>query len=562
MPNPTRFFITHSWNDITFAKKLCDDLHASGLDGFLDERSIRPGESIPSRIERGLEDCDVYIPILSPAALASPWCDWEIDIAITLSRDATRNERPRIMPVIAEKCRVPSRLRHLLYVDFGNWRDEQIYHHALNVVLVNGFGVRAKPMPPVYAPSPYSVPAQTPSLPNWLVPVGVVGVGVMLLCILIALGVNSFLNSPTPTPTQVSARAPTVPAPSPLPQPTATPRVTATPRDGDTRAFLPDNAPMMFVSAGDFKMGSDDADKDAASDEKPQHTVYLDAFWMDKFEVTNALYKKCVDAGKCSRPSDTKSYTRSSYFGNAQFDNYPVIYVNWDQAKTYCEWAGKRLPTEAEWEKAARGTDGRIYPWVGAFDGTRLNFCDKNCEFSWKDNNYDDGYADTSPVGNYSRGAGPYGIMDLAGNVWEWVADWYDEKYYATSPRNNPTGPSSGSSRGLRGGSWYNGQQDTRTAYRLRYGITYSGYDAGFRCARGHYLAFASVDGRRSVLLWRVMNRDGTASVGYNVLGLWIWAKLSNISIPKSHPLEICTSHFTARGGMANANSRRSRRSN
>ncbi|MBI5304224.1 MAG: SUMF1/EgtB/PvdO family nonheme iron enzyme [Chloroflexi bacterium] len=494
MSNPTRFFITHSWNDITFAKKLCDDLHASGLDGFLDERSIRPGESIPSRIEHGLEECDVYIPVLSPAALASPWCDWEIDIAITLSRDATRNERPRIMPVIAEKCKVPSRLRHLLYVDFGNWRDEPTYHHALNVMLVNGFGVRAKPFPMMNMIQPQSSTPQTLSLPNWLVPVGASIVGIVGVCILIALGVNAVINSPTPKPTQVSAppptaaptdtpspiststptatqvvtRAPTVPAPSPLPQPTATPRViaTPTPRAGDTTTSPPDNAPIQFVSAGEFTMGSNDYD-----DEKPVHTVYLDAFWMDKFEVTNALYKKCVDAGKCSRPSETKSYTRDAYFGNAQYNNYPVIYVNWDQARTYCEWAGKRLPTEAEWEKSARGTDGQIYPWVGVFDASKLN-------------SSDGAKGDTTQVGAYSSGASPYGIMDLAGNVWEWVADWYDGKYYASSPRNNPMGPSSGQLRVLRGGAWYFYSDLTRAASRHLNEPSNFYSHFGFRCAR------------------------------------------------------------------------------
>ncbi len=297
----------------------------------------------------------------------------------------------------------------------------------------------------------------------------------------------SLLATRTPTPTFTAA-------PTYTPQPTATPVIivvtatlipqtstptaTALPRAGDTRTFAPDNAPMQFVPAGEFTMGSDSGD----SDEKPVHTVYLDAFWMDKYEVTNALYATCVNAGKCSRPSETKSYTRSAYFGNTQYNNYPVIYVDWNQAKQYCEWAGKRLPTEAEWEKAARGTDGRVYPWGNSFDGTRLNFCDKNCPFDWRDNNSDDGYADTSPVGNYARGASPYGIMDLSGNVWEWVADWYGS--YPSSLQRNPWGANSGQERVLRGGAWLNISGSARAALRSLDEPTNFGNNVGFRCAR------------------------------------------------------------------------------
>jgi formylglycine-generating enzyme required for sulfatase activity len=281
-------------------------------------------------------------------------------------------------------------------------------------------------------PQPPPVPPPNP-LPIILGTLAVVLLlGALVMGMLIASGAIqlAFLNTPTPVPTPVPpTKAPVAP--------------TAAPRAGDTRAFAPDNAPpMVFVPAGEFTMGSSDADKDAYGDEKPQHTVYLDAFWMDKYEVTNAQYKKCVDAGKCSRPSESKSYTRSSYYGNASFDNYPVIYVSWNDAKTYCEWAGKRLPTEAEWEKAARGADGRIYPWGNTFDISKVNAERK--------------VGDTTEVGAYPAGASPYGALDMAGNVWEWVADWYSANYYASSPRNNPTGPSSGQYRVVRGGAWLN----------------------------------------------------------------------------------------------------------
>jgi formylglycine-generating enzyme required for sulfatase activity/tRNA A-37 threonylcarbamoyl transferase component Bud32 len=230
-------------------------------------------------------------------------------------------------------------------------------------------------------------------------------------------------------------------------------------------------AEMVSVLAGEFKMGSSDADRYASDDEKPQHTVYLDAFWIDKYEVTNALYKKCVDAGKCQSPNPTESYSRRWYYGISKFDNYPVIYVSWNDAKAYCEWAGKRLPTEAEWEKAARGTDGRIYPWGNAFDKNRLN-------------SSEGGRGDTTPVDSFPSGASPYGALDMAGNVWEWVADWHDSAYYTNSPRNNPKGPSSGQYRVLRGGAWNYNQYYVRAAYRIYNIPDLRNNYVGFRCAQ------------------------------------------------------------------------------
>ena len=235
---------------------------------------------------------------------------------------------------------------------------------------------------------------------------------------------------------------------------------------------------MVYVPEGEFRMGRDDG----LDYEKPEHTVYLDAFWIDQTEVTNAQYKKCVDAGVCDPPENVGSETRESYYGDAEFDDYPVIWVSWNDAGSYCQWVGKRLPTEAEWEKAARGTDRRMYPWGDTFDGSNLNICDKNCTLEWKDPNSDDGYADTAPVGNYPPGASPCGAYDMAGNVYEWVHDWLQWDYYSVSPDKNPLGPDSGTYRALRGGSWIDIQSTVHSTERR--GLRPDGQDnvSGFRC--------------------------------------------------------------------------------
>lgn len=230
-----------------------------------------------------------------------------------------------------------------------------------------------------------------------------------------------------------------------------------------------DGASMLLVPAGDFLMGSPEGE--GLSDERPQHRVQIDAFYLDTYEVTVARYEKFLDETGHVRP-DFWPYDETR-----EYAERPVVGVAWSGAQAYCEWAGKRLPTEAEWEYAARGNDGRRYPWGDADPTAQL----ANTSKSWSYNFYKDRL---EPVGRHPDARSPFGIHDMAGNVWEWVADWYDAKYYARSPENNPPGPRDGSMKVLRGGSWNFAGKYSRTSSRLRYEPRHRAADIGFRCAQ------------------------------------------------------------------------------
>jgi formylglycine-generating enzyme required for sulfatase activity len=240
---------------------------------------------------------------------------------------------------------------------------------------------------------------------------------------------------------------------------------------------------LSFVQAGPFVMGSDTGEPD----ERPAHEVYVEDYWIDQTEVTNGMYARCVQAGMCAAPLEFSSETRSVYYGLARYDDYPVLHVNWAMAVAYCRWAGARLPTEAEWEKAARGLDGRLYAWGDIWDvraHRRLNFSDSSDPHGGSDPEADDGFPETAPVASFESGRSPYGLYDMAGNVWEWVADWYAPDYYVHSVLTNPGGPGSGTLRSVRGGSWVASQLVFRTFNRNGIDPESHATGLGFRCAQ------------------------------------------------------------------------------
>lgn len=245
-----------------------------------------------------------------------------------------------------------------------------------------------------------------------------------------------------------------------------------------------DGMPMLFIPSGKFLMGNEKGEKD----EKPLHSVYLDGYWIDKFLVTNRLYARFLnDMGNFNLHMSGLFGDKwvSGYFANKTdarlvevsgqwcikkgYEDHPVTQVSWYGAKAYCEWAGGRLPTEAEWEKAARGMDARIYPWGNA-----------NPNFDLA--NYEGCVKDTNKVGSYPRGASYYGLLDMAGNVWEMINDWYLEDYYIRSPKLNPQGPEKGTDKVIRGGSWGNTERYLRCTYRSRINPADASSNLGFRC--------------------------------------------------------------------------------
>jgi formylglycine-generating enzyme required for sulfatase activity len=235
-------------------------------------------------------------------------------------------------------------------------------------------------------------------------------------------------------------------------------------------------------------MGAAETDPEANENEKPQHKVYLDAFWIDRTEVTNASYAQCLADGACHpKVYETTAVTFIPYSIHPDYQDHPALIYEADDAANYCQWSGRRLPTEAEWEKAARGTDGRFYPWGDSLNCSKANYyiCDNAPKYDPKGPRC--GYSSfcrTARVDAYPDGASPYGALNMSGNVWEWVSDWYSPDYFLHSPANNPHGPDVGEYKVRKGGGSTSLAADLRISTRSSgEGQHYFDGQMGFRCA-------------------------------------------------------------------------------
>ncbi len=513
-----KVFLCHSSNDKPTVRELYRQLTAEGwMDVWLDEQKILPGQEWDVEIEKAVEQSDVVVACLSAHSVDKEgYVQKELRFVLNIA-----DEKPEgtifVVPLRLDDCQVPRRLRAWQWVDYFP-KDHRVWAYQrlleslklraarLEVSTVKPIGEKAgreteervhreaqaeiKPQLGKKFEQPIqrkvlSSPPLRQSYPSDKRTKSILfGIGMAGLLVLVCgiFGVNyiiqNFPAKDTPTPTNyplvnVSTSGPTRIIPtSTITQPVSTNIPTL--GIGSIKISETDGMTMVYVPAGEFRMGSDIG----ADDEKPVHTVYLDAFWIDQTEVTNSRYAKCVATGRCGLPFTSSSYTRESYYGNVEFDDYPVINVNWYNADLYCEWAGRRLPTEAEWEKAAGWDDVKqrmyVYPWGNSINCTLANF----------GNSKDDGcIGDTTKVGSYLDGSSPFGGLDMAGNVLEWVNDWFDEYYYSISPSSNPLGPDSGQYRVYRGGSWDYQSSGLRVSWRGFWDPSSAWSNDGIRCA-------------------------------------------------------------------------------
>jgi len=454
-------FLSYSRKDLEFVEKLAGDLKKSGFEVWYDLSGLAGGAHWRREIEAAIKNSQYIVVVLSPDSVESEWVEREFLFASDRARP--------IIPVMYRTCELPMNYLNLNYIDFRGNKYRENFDELLEALNVES---AAGTLPPSGSGKP-SFPLKT----GLIIAVAAALLGILWFVIDRKPADDVQPVTATAPPSEISPTTEIAPAssvPVDVPPDTITPAPadistpTLTPFPAEISDADPSGNPisMRLVPEGEFTMGSNSGDPE----EKPAHTVFLDAFYMDTYEVTNALYKACVSAGICEPPQKNSSYGETDYYGNPDFDNYPVVQVTWFQSQAYCEWRGAYLPSEAQWEKAARGTDGRPYPWG---EGISCNLA-----------GYEGCSRDVEHVGDHPNGISPFGIHDMAGNAWEWVADWYSEKYYRDSPASNPLGPVDGTHRVMRGGTWDSPAENLQTFNRLKFRPAYFTEGIGFRCAR------------------------------------------------------------------------------
>lgn len=484
-------FLSYSHIDMEIMQRLRDDLRAAGFTVWTDDVGLEPGTPSWQRaIEEAIQAARCIVVLLSPEAKQSRWVEIEVSTAEDFGL--------RVFPVLVrgdDRNAVLFRLRTTQRVDIRH--DYQVGVQEQLIPALRRHLQKLKPIEVIETKSvkvleatkstrtespkvtktepvqsrkanelkqnkiPYTIerPTTDPSVFTFFSLLNFMQLVTMFAAIILfiflfrvffsGLSFQDFLLGVAPT--QVPMPATTV----------------------ITKTNPIDDAVYVWIPPGEFMMGSGVTDTLAISTEGPQHKVSLEGFWIMRTEVTNGQYKQCVRVNKCTEPVNDR-------WDKSEFSNYPVANINWYQANIYAEWVGGYLPTEAQWEKAARGKEDFIYPWGNEWDGNRLNYCDSNClkENTWRDPTINDGYPQTAPVGSYPTGASPYGAFDMAGNVWEWTSSQWQYPYQADDICENA---SSKEKRVVRGGSWFNERLRMRTAYRYRYCLDYQDDDVGFR---------------------------------------------------------------------------------
>ncbi len=423
-----RIFLSYSSKDRALAEPIYFTLRADRHKVFFDRSDLPPGEEYDTRIRQAIEAADLFIFLVSPDSISEgSYTLAELDIA----RKTWESPGGRVLPVLVhptERERIPAYLRAVTILEpDGNVP-------AIVGDAVNRIALRRRRATRAYA-----------------------GAGLAAAIALAAGAYFVFLRPPIAPPegrqTQSSPTSSQAPADRPAERSSGQPAREISGKDG---------AAALLVPAGTFVMGDDE--------NAVRHEVSLDSFYMDKYEVTTSRYAKFLEAtGQTRRPEEWETLNLASR------GDRPVIGVNWHEADAYCRWAGRRLPTEAEWEKTARGTDERTYPWGNQEPSASLANFGKPQTSAYRDG--------LAPVGSHEAGQSPYGINDLAGNVSEWVADWYVEDL-PTDVAWNPTGPASGQGKVIRGGGWYDPPQRLRSAKRFSASPGNRADDIGFRCAQ------------------------------------------------------------------------------